>query len=108
MKKGQSGSSRSNHRLPTTGPTTSGTNTGTFCDELFFAVPPDLPQDILPQDTGLIVADPYGAEILKRPDVQSLAAARRKAVTLRFARAAAQRLQTFYDPKLAGLIGKGS
>ena len=32
-----------------------------FCDELFFAVPPELPQDILPDDTGLIVADPYGA-----------------------------------------------
>jgi hypothetical protein len=75
-----------------------------YCDELFFAVPPELPQDILPDQTGLIVADPYGAEILRRPQVQSLAAARRKAVTLRFARAAALRLQAVYDPKVVGLI----
>ena len=75
-----------------------------YCDELYFAVPPDLPREILPAETGLIVADAWGAEILRRPTAQSLAAARRKAVTLRFARAAALRLNSVYDPKVAGLL----
>ncbi len=69
-----------------------------FCDELYFAVPADLPQEILPAETGLIVADAWGAEILKRPQPQNLVAARRKAVMLRFARAAASRLHAVYDP----------
>ncbi len=72
-----------------------------YCDELYFAVPPDLPQDILPVETGLIVADPWGGEILRQPQPQKLAAARRKAVTLRFARLAAIRLHAMYDPKIA-------
>ena len=75
-----------------------------YCDELYFAVPPELPQEILPTETGLIVADAWGAEILRRPEPQSLAGARRKAVTLRFARAAALRLHSVYDPKVAGLL----
>ena len=63
-----------------------------YCDAFFFAVPPDLPRDILPEDTGLIVADAYGAEILREAPEHRLPAARRKAVTLRFARAASGRL----------------
>lgn len=63
-----------------------------YCDAFFFAVPPDLPREILPEDTGLIVADPYGAEILRDAPEHKLPAARRKAVTLRFARAASGRL----------------
>ena len=62
----------------------------------------ELPQDILPAEAGLIVADAYGAEILRKPQPQKLAAARRKAVTLRFARAAALRLQAVFDPKIVG------
>ncbi|MDH3740196.1 MAG: MmcB family DNA repair protein [Hyphomicrobiales bacterium] len=75
-----------------------------YCDQLYFAVPPDLPQDILPGEAGLIVADAWGAEILRQPEPQLLAGARRKAVTLRFARAAALRLHSVYDPKVAGLL----
>jgi len=71
-----------------------------YCDELFFAGPPELPHEILPEEAGLIVADAYGAEIMRRPNPQPLVAARRKAVTLRFARAAASRLQSVYDPKI--------
>jgi len=73
-----------------------------YCDELYFAVPPDMPQDILPTDTGLIVADAWGAEILRAPEPQQLAGARRKAVTLRFARAAALRLHAMFDPQISG------
>ncbi len=69
-----------------------------FCDRLYFAVTPDLPQEILPADTGLIVADAYGAEILKEAPEHKVSAARRKAVLLRFARAAALRLHDLHDP----------
>ncbi len=63
-----------------------------FCDRYFFAVDPQFPTDILPADEGLILADAFGAAI-KRPSVErSLVGARRKAVTLRFARQAALRL----------------
>ncbi len=66
-----------------------------FCDRYFFAVDPDFPVDILPGEEGLILADAYGAAI-KRPSIErSIAAARRKAVTLRFARQAALRLAAF-------------
>ncbi len=63
-----------------------------YCDRYFFAVDPDFPVDVLPAEEGLILADAFGAAI-KRPSVErSLAPARRKAVTLRFARQAALRL----------------
>ena len=71
-----------------------------FCDALFFAVAPDFPVDILPADTGLILADRYGGEIVRPAPEQRLAPARRKSMTLRFARAAALALQTVADPNL--------
>lgn len=63
-----------------------------YCDLLYFAVPPDFPLEILPDDCGLLLADAYGAEILRPAPEQRLHASRRKALTLRFARAAAGRL----------------
>jgi hypothetical protein len=36
-----------------------------FCDRLFFAVAPDFPREVLPQETGLIIADRYGGEIVR-------------------------------------------
>lgn len=65
-----------------------------FCDQFFFAVPLDFPVDMLPQDTGLIVADAYGASIERPATEGSMNAARRKALTLRFARLAADRWLT--------------
>jgi hypothetical protein len=73
-----------------------------FCDRLLFAVAPDFPAGVLPTDTGLIVADRYGGEIVRAAPEHRLAGARRKAVTLRFARLAALRLSALYDPE-AGL-----
>ena len=70
-----------------------------FCDRLYFAVPPEMPQEILPADCGLIVADNWGADILRDSPLSPLVAARRKAVTLRFARAAALRLHGLHDPE---------
>ncbi|MFD1697133.1 MmcB family DNA repair protein [Roseibium aestuarii] len=68
------------------------------CDRLYFATHPDMPLEIFPQDAGLIVADGFGAEILREAPEHKLAAATRKAVSLRFARIAAGRLQDLGDP----------
>lgn len=63
-----------------------------YCDRFFFAVNEDFPRELIPQDVGLIVADGFGGAILREAPLQSLAGARRKAVTLLFARLAAMRL----------------
>lgn len=65
-----------------------------FCDQLYFATLPDVPADIFPSDAGFIVADKRGAGIVRHADTVKLSAARRKAITLRFARQAASRLHT--------------
>ena len=63
-----------------------------YCDRLTFAVASDFPQELIPSETGLIVADAFfGAVIRDAPECR-LAPARRKAMTLRFARLAAARL----------------
>jgi hypothetical protein len=70
-----------------------------FCDRFFFAVGPDFPREVLPQDAGLIIADRYGGEIIRAASEHKLAGARRKAMTLRMLRAAAFRLQATVDPE---------
>lgn len=69
-----------------------------FCDCFYFAVDEDFPQDVLPDETGLIVADAYGGAIVRESEEVSLAPARRKAMTLRFAHHAALRLAGLLDP----------
>jgi len=69
-----------------------------FSDQLYFAVASDFPVDILPADTGIILADRFGGEIVRPAPDARLAPARRKSMTLRFARAAALALQTVADP----------
>ena len=69
-----------------------------YCDRLFFAIPSSLEPAIMPDDAGLILADAWGAEIIRQLDPVALHAARRKAVTLAIARAAAMRLHGLYDP----------
>jgi len=68
-----------------------------YCDLFYFAIPPDFPDEHVPQATGLIVADRYGGSIVKEAEVQSLHASRRKAVTVSFARCAAERLSRTLD-----------
>lgn len=63
-----------------------------FCDRFYFAVGHDFPQDLIPQSAGLIIADKFGGAILREPEADKLAAGRRKAMTLRFARLATRRL----------------
>lgn len=78
-----------------------------YCDRFFFAVPPDFPLDVLPEppSVGIIVADKFGAEVLREPERDALSAARRKAVTLLFARSAAARVHQALDPGVSALIG---
>ena len=63
-----------------------------WCDRFFFAVAPDFPADLLPPEAGLILADRHDAEILRLPEARPLPPARRRALVLRFARLAGQRL----------------
>ena len=71
------------------------------CDRLFFAIPDHVPAEIMPDDAGLILADAYGAAILREPGEHRLAAATRKAMLLRFAHTCAQRLHSLADPEAA-------
>jgi len=80
-----------------------------YCDRFFWAVPAGF--DITPFDSpafqpevaGLIVADRYDAAVVREAALRPLAAARRKAETLRFARRAARRLMAGLDPGLGVL-----
>ena len=73
------------------------------CEQFFWAVDEDFPREILPPDTGLILADAYDAAILRcAPDapLRQLHSARRRKLTLRFARVAAERLTATIDPRV--------
>jgi hypothetical protein len=72
-----------------------------YCDRLLFAVAPDFPATILPADAGLIVADSYGGTLVREAPLHALTAARRKALLVRFGRAAAARLAAKNDPGLS-------
>jgi hypothetical protein len=68
------------------------------CDRLFFATAQHVPLDIFPEEAGLILADGYGAAIIREAPEHRLHASTRKSLMLSFARTAAQRLQAFADP----------
>jgi hypothetical protein len=70
-----------------------------FCDAFYFAVPSAFPIALLPSECGLLIADDYGAEILRRPAAQPMNGSRRRAQTLRLALAAMQRLGRLVDPE---------
>ncbi len=71
-----------------------------YCDGFSFAVPPHFPWEILPVTCGVIMADAHAATVLREAPHHPLHAARRKAMTLRFALAAGQRLNAVIDPRL--------
>jgi hypothetical protein len=62
-----------------------------YCDAFAFAVAPEFPRDILPEEPGLIVADAFGGAVLREAPSEPLAGARRKALTIAFGRLAAMR-----------------
>jgi hypothetical protein len=69
------------------------------CDRLFFATTLEVPCEIFPADTGLIVADAFGAQIKCEAPEHRLHASTRKTMMLAFARCAALRLQALADPQ---------
>lgn len=76
-----------------------------YCDRFFWAVDADFPTELLPEGTGLILADAYDAEIIRMGSETPLVGARRKAMLHKFARHAAARLHCLRDPGVAALIG---
>jgi hypothetical protein len=72
------------------------------CDRLYFATHAEVPADIFPEDAGLILADRFGAELLRDAPEHRLAGATRKAMLVRFAQAAALRLHGLIDPGAGG------
>jgi len=76
-----------------------------FSDRLYFAVQHDFPRVLIPDECGLMVADPFGAALLRDGNERRLDAARRRALTTRFARIAAARLSRLLDPDAARLEG---
>ena len=68
------------------------------CDRLFFATHAGVPAEIFPEDAGFILADQFGAEMVREAPEHRLAGATRKAMLVRFAQAAALRLHGLIDP----------
>lgn len=71
-----------------------------WCDRYFWAVDRDFPVDILPSDTGLIIADPYDASILREAPLNKLSVVRRKKLMKLIAKTACGRLLAHSDPKM--------
>ncbi len=69
-----------------------------WCDQLYFAVPVDFPQTLIPEEIGLIVADAYSGEMLRHPPRRPVVAARRKSLLIDCARLAAERRARLEDP----------
>jgi hypothetical protein len=72
-----------------------------FCDRLLFATLPDVPEEIFPEDAGLIVADGYGGAVIREAPSHPLAAARRKDLLTRLARLGSARIAGLSDPAFA-------
>jgi hypothetical protein len=78
---------------------------GPFCDAFYFAVAPEFLQGVLPDEPGLIVADGFGGAVVREAPATPLAPARRKALTLAFARLGA--LRTMRACCRSPLVGEG-
>jgi len=68
------------------------------CDRFLFAVAPDFPLGLLPEDVGHVVADSYGGALVREAPEHRLAAPARKGMTFLIARAATLRLHQASDP----------
>jgi hypothetical protein len=71
-----------------------------FCNRFYFAVAEDFPHERIPDACGLLVADAFGAAMIRESPPMDLAPARRKALLMAFAQNAAERLHRFEDPGL--------
>jgi len=79
-----------------------------FCELFYFAIPPDFPDEFVPRDTGLIVADRYGGAIVRPSPAWQIHPSRRKALTLRFAKVAAERLAAVIELTSGGATVMGA
>lgn len=70
-----------------------------WCDRFFWACDTAFPQQMLPDGAGLILADAYGAELVRMPAETRLAPARRNRLTRQIARVASSRVQALVDPQ---------
>lgn len=69
-----------------------------YCDRYYFAVPDGFPHEVLPDGHGIIVADKFGAAIVRESAHSPITPARRKSLLIRFARTAAERFARAADP----------
>jgi hypothetical protein len=76
------------------------------CDKFYFAIPESVPVDIMPDDAGLILADAYAGDILREAPEHRMAPSTRRAVLMRFAHTAAQRLYRLGDPGGGAGLGR--
>ncbi|MEO1550946.1 MAG: MmcB family DNA repair protein [Pseudomonadota bacterium] len=77
-----------------------------YCDRFYWAVDSAFPSELLPLDTGLMLADAYGAEVAREAPEHKLVAARRTALTRKLARTSTARLQALMDPGLPQMMGE--
>lgn len=75
-----------------------------WCDRYFWAVDADFDTDLLPLDSGLIIADGFDAEVIRNGQMAKLPAARRRVLTRKFARHAAGRLHRLRDPDAVAIF----
>ena len=74
-----------------------------WCDRYFWAVDMAFPTELLPAESGLIIADAYDAEVIRMAPENKVPPARRKVLIQKFATHAARRLQALRDPGVAGI-----
>ena len=72
-----------------------------WCDRFFWAVDAQVPSELLPSETGLIIADAYGGEVIRMGPEEKLPAPRRKVMVQKIATTAARRLHGLRDPEMA-------
>ena len=75
-----------------------------YSDALYFAVDADFPQELLPQDTGLIVTHDLIADLLREAPQHPLPPKIRRILLHRFATLAALRLAGLEDPAGAAAL----
>lgn len=71
-----------------------------YCDRFYFAVEPSFPQDLLPLEVGLIVADAHGGSVLRESAMAPLNGNRRRSLILGVALTASRRLARLFDGDL--------
>lgn len=69
-----------------------------WCDGFYFAVDEAFPTAVIPEPCGLMIADPFGAAVLREPPIAKIAGARRHGLIRRAALVAAGRLHRIEDP----------